>query len=135
MSDDDMKKIVETMQDLKPTIDLLKSMQESGLTETLSYLVENFNVIFNYTTKMEFYDLITATRKLAKVIEPLSRLDDGDLEPLADVVASLPDMIEEARKEAKEKKTGIMDLLKTMRSEDFVFLMLIAMAISEKIRK
>ncbi|PYB67487.1 hypothetical protein DMB44_08680 [Thermoplasma sp. Kam2015] len=135
MSDDDMKKIAETIQDLMPTIELLKSMQESGLTETLSYLVENFNVIFNYTTKMELYDLITAARKLAKVIEPLSRLDDGELEPLADVVASLPDIIEEARKGAKERKTGIMDLLKTMRSEDFVFLMLIAMAISERMRK
>ncbi|MCY0851325.1 hypothetical protein [Thermoplasma acidophilum] len=133
---EDVKKLLDVMDELRPTLNLLKEMQDSGLTETLSYLVSNFDRIFNYTTKMEFYDLLTALKKLSVLLQPISAMSDEDIESVAKMLGPLPSAIKEAKSRSESAKpVKTMDLIRILRSDDMAFLIFLAMAVSERMRK
>ncbi len=133
---EDVKKLLDVIDELRPTLNLLKEMQDSGLTETLSYLVSNFDRIFNYTTKMEFYDLLTALKKLLVILQPISSMSDEDIEAVAKMLEPMPSAFKEAKSRSESaKQIKTMDLIRMLRSEDMAYLIFLAMAISERMRK
>ncbi|BAB59614.1 hypothetical protein [Thermoplasma volcanium GSS1] len=132
----DINDISKELNKLKPTIDLLKSMQETGMTETLKYLVENYDTIFNLTARMDIYDIATGLKKLSKLAASLSSIDDNYFDELARIVKNLPEVIEKSNKAADENKNiGVLGLLKLMRSNDILFLIFMALEISRELRK
>lgn len=100
----DINDISKELNKLKPTIDLLKSMQETGMTETLKYLVENYDTIFNLTARMDIYDIATGLKKLSKLAASLSSIDDNYFDELARIVKNLPEVIEKSNKAADETR-------------------------------
>jgi len=110
----------EAIEDLLTTIDKLK---DTGLLAGLKALSESFEEGFNYMIKPE---LLGSIGNMMMLIYFLSKLDHSKVYEFADKVPECLNKAYEEFKNSEDKKAGLFELIKIMRSPEF-FSMLKAM--------
>ncbi len=131
-------KIEEELEEIKPTLETVKKLQESGLIAMIDGVAEEFDNIFNYASKMEILDILTMA---VRILEPLTKMmKKGDLDklieifnkvdiskfiPLLEALANCSDKMEDVLKVSakRKKKMGMMEMLNTVRSPEMAALL------------
>jgi len=131
-------KIEEELEEIKPTLETVKKLQEAGLIGMIDGLAEEFDNLFNYASKMELLDLLTITVKvleplqkmmktgeLQRLLELLTKVDISKLMPILEAMANCSDKVVDVLEVSsrRKKKMGLMEMLNTVRSPEMAALL------------
>ncbi|MEM0073826.1 MAG: hypothetical protein QXT54_04890, partial [Thermoplasmatales archaeon] len=130
---------------LEPTINTIEKLQESGIIGMIDGFAEDFDNIFNYSTKMEILDTVTLA---IRVLKPLSKvMKKGDIEklllllenvdfnkliPLLEALASCAPEARDVLKVSsrRKEKMGLMEMMNQIRSPEMAALIAVARKLS-----
>lgn len=137
LSDEDVEKmanligqLIENLDALTQTLNLLKQLKESGILEAATKLLEGVDELFNAMARHE------VMKPVANVMMLVYMLSNLNYETLFQLAETMPKCMDKAMDEVKrtEKGMGLLELMRLMRSPEMAALLKAMIAMSSCMR-